>query len=63
MKKSLKVNFCSIEKQGEKCAEIIEKEINAEVRGTLINKKERPTGKCIICGKPAKEVVYVGKSY
>jgi len=62
-KKVAKVNFCSIEKQGEKCAEIIEKEINAEVRGTLINKKERPTGKCIICGKPAKEVVYVGKSY
>ena len=62
-KKVAKVNFCSIEKQGEKCAEIIEKEINAEVRGILINKKEKPTGKCIICGKPAKEVVYVGKSY
>ena len=62
-KKIARVNFCSIDKQGEKCAEIIEKEINAEVRGTLINKKERPTGKCIICGKPAKEVVYVGKSY
>jgi len=62
-KKVARVNFCSIEKQGEKCAEIIEKEINAEVRGILINKKEKPTGKCIICGKPAKEVVYVGKSY
>ncbi len=62
-KKVAKVNFCSTDKQGEKCAEIIEKEMNAEVRGTLANKKEKPTGKCIICGKPAKEVVYVGKSY
>ena len=62
-KKIARVNFCSIEKQGEKCAEIIEKEFNAEVRGTLANKKEKPTGKCIICGKPAKEVVYVGRSY
>ena len=62
-KKVARVNFCSTEKQGEKCAEIIEKEINAEVRGTLLNKKEKPIGKCVICGKPAKEVVYVGKSY
>ncbi|MCK5624466.1 proline--tRNA ligase [Candidatus Pacearchaeota archaeon] len=62
-KKVARVNFCSTDKQGEKCAEIIEKEINAEVRGTLANKKEKATGKCIICGKPAKEVVYVGKSY
>jgi len=62
-KKIARVNFCSIDKQGEKCAEIIEKEINAEVRGVLANKKEKPTGKCIICNKPAKEVVYVGKSY
>lgn len=62
-KKVARVNFCSIEKQGEKCAEIVEKEINAEVRGILANKKEKPTGKCVICGKPAKEVVYVGRSY
>jgi len=62
-KKIARVNFCSTEKQGEKCAEIVEKEINAEVRGTLANKKEKPTGKCVICGKPAKEVVYVGRSY
>jgi len=61
--KIARVNFCSIEKEGEKCAEIVEKEINAEVRGTLANKKEKPTGKCVICGKPAKEVVYVGRSY
>jgi len=61
--KIARVNFCSIDKEGEKCAEIIEKEINAEIRGILANKKEKPEGKCLICGRPAKEVVYVGKSY
>ena len=62
-KKIAKVNFCSIDKEGEKCAEYIEKEINAQVRGILANKKEIARGKCIICGKPAKEVVYIGKTY
>ena len=62
-KKIARVNFCSIDKQGEKCAEYIEKEINAEIRGVITNKKEKPIGKCIICNKPAKEVVYIGKSY
>ncbi len=62
-KKIARVNFCSMNKQGEKCTEYIEKEINAEVRGTMANKKEKPTGKCIICSKQAKEVVYIGKSY
>ncbi len=62
-KKIAKVNFCSIDKKGEKCAEIIEKEIGAEIRGILANKKEKATGNCVICNKPAKEVVYIGKSY
>jgi len=62
-KKIARVNFCSTDKTGEKCAEIIEKEIGAEIRGTLANKKEKSTGRCIICNKPAKEIVYVGKSY
>ena len=61
--KIAKVNFCSIEKQGEKCAEAIEKELHAEVRGILANKKEKPSGKCVICNKQAKEVVYIGRSY
>ncbi len=62
-KKIARVNFCSIDKQGEKCAGYVEKEIDSEVRGILANKKEKPTGKCIIYGKPAKEVVYIGKAY
>ena len=62
-KQIARIDFCSIEKAGEKCAEIIEKEIGAEVRGILANKKETPKGKCVICGKKADVVVYVGKSY
>ncbi|MBU2562693.1 MAG: proline--tRNA ligase [Nanoarchaeota archaeon] len=62
-KKIARANFCSVDEKGEICAEYIEKEINAEVRGTRADKKERPKGNCIICGKSAKEVVYIGKSY
>ncbi len=61
--KIAKTNFCSIEKEGIKCAEYVEKEISAEVRGSLATKKEIPSGNCAICNKPAKEVVYIGKSY
>jgi len=62
-KKIAKANFCSVEKDGAKCAEFIEKEMNAEVRGTFANKKEIPKGNCIICNKKANAVVYIGKSY
>lgn len=62
-KKIARVNFCSINKEGEKCAEYVEKEIKAEVRGTLANKKENPKGNCVICNKKAKEVAYIGRSY
>ena len=61
--KIARVNFCSIGKLGTKCAEYIEKEINAEVRGILGNKQEKPKGKCPICNKKATRVVYVGKTY
>jgi|TARA_Y100000310_G_scaffold328431_1_gene396560 prolyl-tRNA synthetase len=62
-KKIARVNFCSIDKEGEKCAGYIEKELHAEVRGILANKKEKSSGKCIICNKQSREVVYIGKSY
>jgi hypothetical protein len=47
---------------GAKCAEVIEKEIGATIRGTKLE-KEKPTGKCAICSKPAKAVVYVARQY
>ncbi len=62
-KKIAKIDFCSTEKQGIKCAEYIEKQVNAEVRGTLANKNEKPKGNCAICGKKANKVVYIGKGY
>lgn len=63
--KIARINFCSVDKPGVQCAGKIEKEIKSDVRGTLANKNEKPFGnkKCLICGKPGKEIVYVGKSY
>ena len=63
--KIARCGFCSVEMDGAKCAEIIEKEIQATVRGRKLE-KESPTGKlakCPICGKKAKEVVYVARQY
>lgn len=63
--KIARVNFCSTNNEGVACAEIVEKELNAEVRGTLADKKEVPfkNKMCIFCNKQANEVVYIGKSY
>jgi len=54
--------FCSIAKDGEKCAEVVEKNVGARVRGTNL-KKENASGKCVICGKRAGHVVYIAKDY
>ena len=62
-RKIARFNFCSIEKDGEKCAAFVEKELQAGVRGIRADKKEVPSGKCLFCGKTAGEVVYAGKSY
>lgn len=61
--KVARINFCSVENEGKKCAEHIEKNLKADVRGTLANKNERASGKCIFCKNPASEVVYIGRSY
>jgi prolyl-tRNA synthetase len=61
-KKIARCSFCSIE-TGHKCAEAVEKEINAFVRGTRHDKKEKPKGKCLFCNKPAEDVVYIARSY
>jgi prolyl-tRNA synthetase len=59
-----RINFCSVDKEGIPCAEIVEKEIGAKVRGTNLE-KEKPFGskKCTICNKTAKEVVYIARDY
>lgn len=59
----VRVNFCSLSKDGEKCAEKIEREMKAKVRGRIFNKDEKPSGNCIACNSPAKHVVYVARAY
>jgi hypothetical protein len=61
--KLARINFCSTDKSGVPCANIVEKEFAGDVRGTLANKNEKASGKCLFCGKPAEKVVYVGRSY
>jgi prolyl-tRNA synthetase len=61
--KVARVSFCSTDKSGVPCAEIVEKEFSGDVRGTIANKSEKPEGNCLFCGKPATKVVYIGKSY
>ncbi|MEK6899247.1 MAG: proline--tRNA ligase [Nanoarchaeota archaeon] len=58
-----KCGFCSVDKSGEKCAEKIEKEVGAKVRGTRFDEKQKVSGKCVVCGDKAKEVVYVAREY
>ena len=58
-----RVNWCNVNNSGKDCAKSIEQDFNAEVRGTLANKKELAKGKCIICNQNADSVVYIAKSY
>lgn len=61
--KIARFNFCSADKEGENCAEFIEKELQARVMGTRADDNEKALGNCVICGKKASVVVYAGKSY
>ena len=57
--------FCSVEKDGEQCAEIIEKQIGARVRGRRLEEigKQKAFRECVGCGKKAKEIVYIAREY
>ncbi|MFH0955130.1 MAG: proline--tRNA ligase [Candidatus Micrarchaeota archaeon] len=61
----VRTNFCTDELSASACAEKIEKELSANVRGQRAEKTEQPFGNktCIACGKPAKVVLYVAKQY
>ncbi|MEM4133693.1 MAG: proline--tRNA ligase [Candidatus Micrarchaeia archaeon] len=61
-----RVNICSIDSDGKECGDMIQYETKGgKVRGTLIGKVEEPFGnkKCVVCGKPAKHVVYIARQY
>jgi prolyl-tRNA synthetase len=60
--KIFRCNFCSTSMEGEKCAEVIEKETSFKVRGTKLEKEEA-SGDCIVCSKKAEEVVYIAREY
>jgi len=61
--KIARCGFCSVDKDGEKCATIIEKEINGEVRGTKLREKNKDFPKCPVCNKKANHTVYISKAY
>ena len=61
----VKVPYCSIDNDGAACAEKIKEETGADVKGVLFPEPEKPEGnaKCIVCGRPAKYIAYIAKSY
>ena len=61
--KIARCGFCSVDKKGTKCAEVVEKEISAQVRGTRLGEKNKDFTKCIICDKKANHTVYIAKQY
>ncbi len=61
-----RANFHSIETNGKECADTLQYESKGgKVRGILADKNENPFGKkvCVVCGKPAKHVVYIARQY
>lgn len=57
----IRTPFCSSGMEGKGCADKL-KELGLHVRGTLL-KEEKPEGKCPVCGKTAKVIVYLAKAY
>lgn len=55
--------FCSTGLDGAKCAEVIEKETGAEIRGNRVDMEDNKFEKCVVCGKPATKTIYIAKSY
>ncbi|MFH0987080.1 MAG: proline--tRNA ligase [Candidatus Micrarchaeota archaeon] len=62
----VRIPFCSRDADGTACAEQLKADTEGgQVRGTLHGKDETPAvgDKCPVCGKQAKVIVYVAKSY
>ena len=55
--------FCSIDFDGEHCAEVVEKEIGGFVRGKRVDEEKHEFASCIICNQPATCTVYIARSY
>jgi prolyl-tRNA synthetase len=61
--KIARFSFCSVDADGESCADVIAKKFGAEVRGVRADLDEVAEGVCVVCGEKATKVVYAGKSY
>jgi len=61
--KIARCGFCSVDESGTKCAEVVEKETGAEIRGTKLGEKNKDFDKCVICNKKANHTVYIAKQY
>ena len=62
-KQVARVSFCTMELEGEACADKIKEETGGETRGTRLDRKEKPWGPCVVCGKTATAVTYVARTY
>ena len=58
-RKIVKINWCC----DQDCALQIKEQVSGEVRGTLWERHEEPTGPCIVCGGESVEVAYVSRTY
>lgn len=59
-----KAPFCSIEKEGEECGAEIKEKFKALVRGSeFLYKQKVEKKKCVVCGKEAKEIVYIAREF
>ncbi len=54
-----RANWCG----DDACGEKVKDDTGADIRGTREDIKEEPDGNCIICGKKAKEMVYIAPAY
>jgi prolyl-tRNA synthetase len=58
-KKIVRINWCG----DIGCSERLKEQVSGEIRGTLWDHHEEPTGPCIVCGDPAKSVAYVSRTF
>ena len=56
--------FCTDAMEGEKCADIVKDKVQANVRGSMFDSKDKPEGKkCIACGNSATIYLYAARQY
>ncbi|HDD67541.1 MAG TPA: proline--tRNA ligase [Candidatus Thorarchaeota archaeon] len=61
--KIARICFCSTDMDGQDCADELKAQTGGDIRGTRIDVDEKPDGVCVVCGRPARAVVYVARSY